>query len=110
MSKKWYITTLYFQKQLNALAKKYPWVWDDVDAFFEHFSVANAASLWKWLYKCRIANSSLGAWKRWWFRVIVYVPQWSTIPILVRSKRDKETVTLHEIQEALRHIAQEFSL
>lgn len=95
-----------FNEQLDKLWKKYPKIKEDFNKFKKAFDIKLWKSLWKDIYKFRIWNSSVPIWKRWWFRIILYVliNKNKAIPTIIYSKTEKETVKFKEIFDVLTKI------
>jgi len=101
-----FIETDIFQEQLDKLWRKYPKIKEDFYNFKSKFDIKLWKDLWKWIYKFRIWNSSIPTWKRWGFRIILYIifKKNKIIPIAIYSKTEKENISLKEILEILNKI------
>ena len=93
----------YFRKQVDSLSKKYPKISSDIDVFSETFDGSVDADLWSNIYKIRRKNSSIPVWKRWWFRIIVFIVKEESlcVPLLIYPKSHIETVSSVDIENAL---------
>jgi len=101
------INSKIFQKQLEALFKKYVKINKDLNLLDSNFEFESFSDLWNWFRKYRIKNSSIPTWKRWGFRVIVKIFWNKVIPIIIFSKREKENVSKKEFMETFELIYNE---
>lgn len=103
-----YVESPYFLNQLKKLSKRYLCIFDDYTYFKRNFSWKyDAISLYGYLYKTRIRNSSIPVWKSWGFRIILFMKDEKIVPLLIYSKTQKENVTKEEIKIALQTVFDE---
>lgn len=103
-----YIETPYFLSQLKKLSKQYVHVFDDYANFKKQFSWKyDAISLYGYLYKARIRNSSIPVWKSWGFRIIFFMKDKKIIPLVLYSKTHKENISKEDIKIALAKVFNE---
>lgn len=94
-----------FSKQIESLSKKFKLIYKDFENFKCTFSLDDGKNLWKWIYKFRMKNSSIPAWKSWWFRIILLakIEEDKIMPFIIYSKTEKENITLQEIIKELKN-------
>lgn len=102
------VSTLYFDKELKKLAKKYPSIKDDILLLVEELgeNPTKGTSLGKNCYKIRLAIKSKGKGKSAGGRVITYIEVADdTIYLLtIYDKSDQSTITTEEINEHLKNL------
>lgn len=101
------VKTKFFISQVKKLSNKYLNINSDLDKFYEDISNTNFTDLWSWIYKYRIANSSIPTWKRWGFRLILKKYGDKFVPLLVYSKRSKDNVSDIEIIRSIEKVLSE---
>ena len=87
-------TTALFRKEAKKLAKKYPLLKRDLNAFIENFDKnhQSAVSIKQNLYKVRIKNSSKNRGKRAGYRVYYYLQMKSTVYLLTIYDKSETTM------------------
>lgn len=93
----------HFKKQLKPLCKKHRHFKNEVIAELKKFNPANHQPLGHNVYKIRIASKDISRGKGRSFRLVVFVIERKQyiLPIAVYYKRDKQNMSLREINDHL---------
>ncbi|GAK48887.1 addiction module toxin, RelE/StbE family, putative [Candidatus Moduliflexus flocculans] len=101
--------TAFFRKQLKHLMKMYRHAEHDCMNELHHFDSMQSFSLGANLYKIRIPNSDIPCGKSGGYRIIAFFQDIKgvLVPLLAYSKREKDNVTIKEIEHALENVLKE---
>ncbi len=90
----------YFKTQLKRLKKKYPLIREDLLGELEKFSIDQAVSIGRSIYKIRIPSSDMKKGKSGGFRsyLYLYLKKDILVPLCVYPKSETESITENELE------------